>query len=162
MPIKYNADEIFEMAVEAENNAYKMYSDLAKKHKNPEVSSELEKMAEMEKNHEQIFVKMRRELPEEMRTAKFDPNEDASLYLQSIADSDVGEGSPEVAASMTGEESFEDVLKLAISLEKKAILFYLGIRDMVPENLGKDKVEEVIKEEQSHVVTLSKRLKEIQ
>ena len=33
MPIKYNADEIFEMAVEAENNAYKMYSDLAKKHK---------------------------------------------------------------------------------------------------------------------------------
>lgn len=161
MAIKFNADEIFEMAIQAESNAYKMYSDLAKKHVDPEVSAELMKMAEMEKSHENIFIKMRKELPEDMRTATFDPNEDATLYLQTIADAEVGEGSPEIAKSMTGRESFEDVLKMAIGLEKQAILFYLGIRDMVPERLGKDKVEHVIKEEQSHVVLLTNRLKSL-
>jgi rubrerythrin len=47
---------------------------------------------------------------------------------------------------------------LAVELEKQAILFYLGIKDMVPERLGKDMVERIIKEEQSHVVMLSNRL----
>lgn len=161
MTIKFNADEIFEMAIQAESNAYKMYSELAKKHVDPVISEELNKMAEMEKNHETIFVNMRKELPEDMRTATFDPSEDATLYLQTIADAEVGEGSPEIAESMTGKESFEEILKMAISLEKQAILFYLGIRDMVPERLGKDRVEHVIKEEQTHVVILSNRLKKL-
>jgi len=162
MAMKFNADEIFEMAIQAESNAFKMYRDLAEKHVDPAVAEELKKLAEMEKNHEGIFVELRKSLPEDMRTATFDPNEDVTLYLQAVADAEVGEGSPEIAEGMTGEESFEDVLKLAIELEKQAVLFYLGIRDLVPERLGRDKVERVIKEEQNHIVVLTKRLKSIQ
>lgn len=161
MAINYTADEIFEMAIKAEKNAAKMYSDLAAKHKDPEVSAEMEKLAEMERAHKDIFTKMREELPEDQRNAYFDPYDDAAKYLQAIADADVAEGSPEIAAGMTGEESFKEIIKLAIQLEKQAILFYLGIRDMVPARLGKDKVEEVIREEQSHVVSLTERLKSL-
>jgi len=161
MAIKFNADEIFEMAIQAEGNAYRMYSDLAKKHKDPEISEELKKMAQMEADHKSIFKDMRKELPEDQRTAYLGQDSDANLYLDAIANADVAEGSPEIAENLTGEESFEEILKLAIELEKQAILFYLGIRDMVPENLGKNKIEEIIKEEQSHVVMLARRLKSL-
>jgi len=161
MAMKFSADEIFEMAIQAESNAYKMYNDLAEKHKDLSVSSELKKLAQMEKDHEEIFIEMRREIPEDMRNAVYDTDNQAALYLQSIADSEIAEGSPEVAARMTDAESFEDILKLAIDLEKGAILFYLGIRDMVPARFGKDKIEKIIREEQGHIISLSKRLKEI-
>ena len=160
MGINFNADEIFEMAIKAENNATKMYSDLAEKHNDNAIADELRKMAAMEAEHEKIFVELRRELPEDMRTAVFDPNDTASAYLQAIADTEVAEGSPEIAERMTGEESLEAILKQAIELEKGAILFYLGIKDMVPEHLGKDKIDRIIKEEQGHVVMLSNRLKQ--
>jgi len=159
MGINYTADEIFEMAIKAEKNATKMYSELAEKHEDPIISAELNKLAEMEANHGSVFVEMREAMPEDQRNAYFDPFDEAAKYLKAIADAEVAEGSPAIAAGMTGRESFEDILKLAIQLEKQAILFYLGIRDMVPERLGKDKVEEIIKEEQGHVVVLSERLK---
>ncbi|RKZ29202.1 rubrerythrin [bacterium] len=159
MPINFNADEIFEMAIKSERNAVKMYGDLAKKHQSPGISEELLKMAQMEADHANIFVEMRRELPEDMRNTVFDPNDEAAKYLKAVADASIAEGSPEIAEKMTGEESLEEILKLAIELEKQAILFYLGMKDMVPERLGRGKIEEIIKEEQGHIVTLSNRLK---
>ena len=59
---------------------------------------------------------------------------------------------------MTGKETLEEVLKIAIGLEKDSIAFYLGVGQMVPARLGKDKVENIIKDEAGHVVTLSKEL----
>ena len=59
---------------------------------------------------------------------------------------------------LTGRESLEEILQTAIGLEKDSITFYLGIREMVPEKLGKDKVDRIIKEEMSHVVMLTEEL----
>ena len=55
----------------------------------------------------------------------------------------------------------EEILRIALDLEKKAILFYLGLKDVVPENLGKDKIDRIIDEEKSHVVTLTQELKKL-
>ncbi len=159
MGIDFTADEIFEMAIKAERNAVKMYGDLAKKHEDTEVGKELINMAQMEADHANMFVKLRRELPEYMRNTVFDPNDETAMYLKAVADSNIDEGSPKVASEMAGKETLDEILKMAIELEKGAILFYLGIKDMVPERLGKDMIERIIKEEQSHVVTLSNRLK---
>jgi len=157
--IEYNADEIFEMAIKAERNATKMYADLAIKQKDPAIAEELKKLSAMEAGHEKMFIKMREELPEDMRTAMLDPDDMATMYLDAVADASVAEGSPKTAATMTGNESFADILRLAIDAEKNAVLFYLGIRDMVPARLGKDKIEAVIKEEQMHAALLTRRLK---
>ena len=159
--INYNADEIFEMAIKAEHNAAKMYADLANKHKDPTVANELKKLSEMESDHEKIFTKMREELPEHMRTTMLDPDDISTMYLDAVADASVPEGSPQKAKKFTGDESFEDILRFAIDTEKGAVLFYLGIRDMVPARLGKDKIEAIIKEEQMHAAILTKRLKSL-
>ena len=157
--INYNADEIFGMAIKAERNAAKMYADLAAKHKEPVIADELKKLSSMEAEHEKMFTQMREELPEDMRTSMLDPDNMATMYLEAVADSSVAEGSPKKAAELTGNESFADILRLAIDAEKNAVLFYLGIRDMVPARLGKDKIEAIIKEEQMHAALLTKRLK---
>ena len=43
-------------------------------------------------------------------------------------------------------------------LEKESIVFYLGLRDLVPAKLGKDKVERILREEMSHVALLRGQL----
>jgi len=161
MGIQFNADEIFEMAIKSERNAVKMYGDLAKKHEFPEIRDEMLKLAQMEADHANAFVELRRELPEDMRNTVFDPDNEASMYLKAVADASIDEGSPKIAEKMSGQESLEEILKTAIELEKQTILFYLGIKDMVAERLGKDKVDKIIKEEQGHVVTLTNKLEEL-
>jgi len=50
----------------------------------------------------------------------------------------------------------EDILQMAIGLEKDSIVFYLGMKEMVPERLGRGKIDGIIKEEMRHVNDLSR------
>ena len=49
-----------------------------------------------------------------------------------------------------GTSSMEEILKEAILAEKDSIVFYLGMKEMVPENFGKTKIDAIIKEEMVH------------
>jgi len=49
-------------------------------------------------------------------------------------------------------------LKAAITAEKDSIVFYLGMKEAVPENLGKGRIEKIIKEEMGHIKFLSSKL----
>ena len=51
-----------------------------------------------------------------------------------------------------------EILKSAIEAEKDSIVFYLGMKEAVPENLGKGRIETIIKEEMGHIRLLSKEL----
>ena len=48
--------------------------------------------------------------------------------------------------------------QLQILAEKDSIVFYLGMKEIVPENLGKTKIDQIIKEEMAHIKLLSKEL----
>jgi rubrerythrin len=56
------------------------------------------------------------------------------------------------------KETAEDILKLAIEVEKDSIVFYIGLKIFVPAKAGKDKVEEIIEEEMGHIVVLNQKL----
>ena len=47
------------------------------------------------------------------------------------------------------------ILLAAIGLEKDSIIFYLGMKELVPENLGKNRIDKIIKEEMGHIRLLS-------
>jgi rubrerythrin len=49
-----------------------------------------------------------------------------------------------------------EILKSAIEAEKDSIVFYLGMKEGVPEKLGKGRLEAIIKEEMGHIRVLSK------
>jgi rubrerythrin len=47
---------------------------------------------------------------------------------------------------------------VAMDMEKDSIVFYLGMKEMVPERLGKDRIDGIIKEEMGHLALLGKEL----
>lgn len=160
MSIRFNANEVFLMAERMEQNAAAFYRRAAELNPSEHNQKFLHKLADMEDDHKKTFGAMRGRLGEAAKEATaYDPMDEALLYLETMADTTKAEGAPEKRAQLTGQESMEQILRIAIGLEGQAILFYMGIKDLVPEKLGKGKIDEIIREERSHVVILSKELK---
>lgn len=159
MGISFNANEIFEMAEQIERNGSSFYRRVAKSFKDANFCQKLLDLAAMEDEHERIFHAMRADLSgQEGVVSGFDPSGQAALYLQAIADSKVFDVRKDPTERLTGKETLEEILLMAIGIEKDSIIFYQGIKEMVPERLGKDRVEAIIKEEMGHITTLSKEL----
>ncbi len=159
MSIKFNADEIFEMAEEIERNGARFYRKAAEGCVDKETKQLLLKMAAMEDGHLVTFQQMRKELSsEETGQTVFDPENEAALYLQTMADARGWEGKKGQGEELTGSESIEEILKIAIEAEKNSVVFYVGLKDMVSARAGKDKVDAVIREEMGHIATLNQQL----
>ncbi|MHC4076398.1 MAG: ferritin family protein [Planctomycetota bacterium] len=159
MAITFNADEIFEMAEEIERNGAKFYRRAAEKTSDKETRSLLGNLAEMEDGHLRVFEEMRKELSgREKEQDIFDPDNEAALYLQVMADTHGSEGKKSPAEELTGTESIEDLLRIAINAEKDSVVFYTGLKGYVSAKAGKDKVEAIITEEISHITSLRQRL----
>jgi rubrerythrin len=150
----FNADDIFEIAEKLERNGAKFYRTAAESVSDQTAKDFLLKLADMEDDHEKTFANMRSALTADEKTATvFDPNDEAVGYLQALADTRVF-FEKEVDVS-----SMEAILKDAITAEKDSIVFYLGMRDAVPEDKGRGRLDAIIKEEMSHIQLLSKELK---
>lgn len=153
MSYEFNADEVFEIAEQIERNGAKFYRTAANNIADASKKKLLNDLAEMEVEHEQTFKKLRSELTRNEKVmTTFDPEGEAESYLRSLADTRVFY---EKAIDST---SFKEILKSAITAEKDSIVFYLGMKDVVPSHLGKDKLDGIIKEEMSHIRLLSKEL----
>ena len=162
MAIVFNADEIFEMAIRIENNGAEFYRKAASLQSDTKNQKFLEGLAKMEDQHQKTFTEMRKTLTDKEKGPKvFDPYDEVSQYLAAMADTMGGEGSPSVADSLTGDETLEEILKTAVGLEKDSILFYLGIKDLIPTQSGQDQIDEIIREERRHVIQLSNLLKKL-
>jgi rubrerythrin len=162
MGIRFNADEIFEMAVHIEENAAAFYRKAAGFQGEEKHRAFLESLASMEDNHKAVFEEMRRELGEREKEGQaFDPEGEASMYLEAMADSHGGEGSPAAVDSLNGDETLEQILKTALELEKKSILYYVGLRDRVPERQGKERLDDIISEERRHVSQIMGAMKSL-
>src|SRR4030067_1502918 len=86
MSFIFNADEIFEMALQIELNGEKFHRDSAGKVKDSEAQDLLARLADMEVEHQRIFRGMKSALTAADRKAMtFDPNNEAGLDLASLA-----------------------------------------------------------------------------
>ena len=161
MTIPFNANEIFEMAQEIERNGAKFYRSAAKKF--PQFSSLFAELAAMEDEHEKTFKKMQDELAgPEVDPPVFDPDGEAEMYLQVMADEQVFDTRTDPSTLLDKNEAPGDVLRMTIGLEKDSIAFYVGLRESVSQKAGKDKIDMIIRQEYGHIVTLSKKLSEIE
>ena len=153
MSYAFNADEIFEVAEQIERNGAKFYRTAAANVANAYKKRLLIHLAEMEDEHEKTFKTLRAELSEnEKMMTTFDPEGEAEYYLRALADTRV------FYEKKIDTTSLKEVLKTAITAEKDSIVFYLGMKDVVPVNLGKQKLDGIIKEEMGHIRLLSREL----
>ena len=159
MGISFNFDEIFEMAEQIERNGAKFYRSAAEKFSDSAARKKLLELATMEERHEKTFAAIRAELTGGVRIeSTFDPENQAALYLQAIADGKVFDIKKDPSDILSERKTLAEILHIAIGLEKDSIVFYTGIKDMVPEKQGKEKIDIIIKEEMGHIIDLNNQL----
>jgi rubrerythrin len=160
MAIKFNADEILEMAARIETRGAKFYRKAAKLH----IGSRdlLLQIAAQEDVHFQTFDTMRKALKaNEKGETAYDPYGESDLYIKAMVDGYAFDINQDPSDILTGKESMADIFRIAIGLEKDSIVFYLGLKELVPPALGRDKLEAVVKEEMQHIAWLSNKRAEM-
>ncbi len=159
MSIQFNADEIFEMAEQIERNGAKFYRRAAEGIADERSKQLLLDLAAMEDTHIKVFSLMRSSLSSQDRQGiTFDPEGEAARYLQAMADGQIFDMRKHPSETLTGKETAEDVLRTALGLERDSIAFYVGMKELVPENMGRDKIDGIIRQEMNHVSEISNAL----
>jgi rubrerythrin len=152
---EFNANDVFEIAKQIEINGAKFYREAANRVDEDAHKQFLIGLAEMEDSHEQIFIQMQQDLnTAEKAETTFDPEDENALYLKALADTRVFFEKDQPEATMKG------ILTSAIAAEKDSIAFYLGMKELVSAKAGRSKVEDIIKEEMSHIKLLAGKLVE--
>ena len=162
MSVSFNADEVFEIAQQIERNGARFYRKAANGFSDQALKTIVLELASMEDRHLETFTKMRETIAGGERTPTvFDPEGQGAQYLKALADARVFDVTADPSQKLTGRESTPDVLRTAIGIEKDSVVFYLGIRDLVPPKLGRKQVETVINEELKHITILSRELAKV-
>ena len=156
MAFDFNIDEILAIAEEIERNGAAFYRTAAQGATDNSARDMLEELARMEDQHEKTFAGLRAQLTaEDKKPGAFDPEDETARYLKALADRRVFN---EKAIDLS---SLKEVLKEAIITEKDSIAFYVGMRELVGANLGRDKISAIIKEEMGHLVLLTDKLEKL-
>ncbi|GAG88253.1 unnamed protein product [marine sediment metagenome] len=153
MSYDFNADEVFEIAEQIERNGANFYRTVSRNVTDINHKNLLMKLAGMEDEHERTFKTMRSKLSgDEKMITTFDPEGESEKYLRALANTRV------FYEKEINTNSIEEIFKTAITAEKDSIVFYLGMKDVVPPHLGREKLDNIIKEEMSHIKLLSNEL----
>jgi len=160
MGYDFNVDEMFEMACQIERNGAKFYRQMSENISDTPIHRMLLDFAAMEEAHERVFTAMRSDLSDQEREPTvFDPEGETALYLKALADlrvfDDMAGEDFVLSKELSEKAKIRKVLRAAINREWESIGFYVGMKELVPEKLGKGKIDNIIKEEMKHVRILS-------
>jgi rubrerythrin len=157
-----NAGDIFEIAVQIERNGARFYREAAAAVSDPESATELKNLAAMEDEHEIMFLNMKKDLMlDDGDVEWFLEDDDAVQYLQSFAKGQVFDLTRSTAPALAADMDLKVILAWAVERERDSIVFYAGIKELVPESLGSGKIDIIIKQEMAHVALLNRRLLEL-
>ena len=155
----FGIDKIFEIAQKIELDGAQFYRKAAEKTLNDDIKQVLLDLAAMEDGHLEIFEQMRKELSEQNKNENlFTADNQVALYLKNMADNRGGERIKSQLERLSGNETIKEILEIAIDGEKASMLFYIGLKELVPNRANKDQIEAIIKEEYSHLVALNLNL----
>lgn len=157
--ISFNAGEVYEMAIQMERNGAAFYRKAAAGTANDEIGAMLSRLADMELDHQRTFEQMKDALTEQDGAQiVFDADNEAAAYLQAAVEGKVFDTKSRPAEVLTATAAMEEVLGTAIGLEKDSIVFYTGMKEMVPTGSGRDRIDDIIRQEMGHITTLCKEL----
>jgi len=112
-------------------------------------------LAKMESDHEQVFEGIghhmagRRLARGADRYAKHWP----AIAGRMLSDLDAS-----LARKFSGRRAREDILRAAMDFEKETIVFFSGLKEMIPFKPDKQEIDRVIREEVGHIISLGGQL----
>ncbi len=155
MIYEFNAGEIFQIAIETEENGKQFYQRCIEYTENPDVKDIFSYLAREEERHKNRFMELKERLPgDAVRETIWDPEQDINRYLKMMADMSIFRSDLDVERALSEMKGAEDALKLGIQFEKDSIIFYLTMQDVTRDKEGKDYISQVIDEEKGHLKTL--------
>lgn len=156
MGYHFSVDEIFEMAKQIEVNGAKFYREAAAKVEGKSEKAFLTDLAQMEDKHEKTFEKMHEEFKKLAKDQEmFDPEGQAVLYLKALADTKI------FFKKDAPGDNMESIIHSALRAEQDSVIFYLGMCELVSDELGKSRVDGIIQEELEHIRILSMKAIEL-
>lgn len=140
MGFTFNVCEVFHMAEEIERKGAAFYRKVVESFGDLETRRILLELADREEKHADVFAAIKKSLSEhECPPTAFDPDNEDAMYLQAMADEHVFNVKGDACTRLSGKESQQCLLKMAVELEKEALAFFLGLKAAVPTQAGKDK-----------------------
>lgn len=153
----FDVTEIYQFAVQIEENGEKFYRAMVEKFDEPKVKELFGLLAEEEVYHEKVFKEMLAKI-EDYNPSESYPGEYFD-YLHAYADNLVFT-LDKIDEGIGSVHTVDEALQFAIGKELDTILYYHEMRNVVPEHQQK-LVDDIIDEERKHVVKLTEMKRQL-
>jgi rubrerythrin len=162
MGISFNADEVFEMGMDIEQNGEAYYRKAAELTEDPEIKKIFDDLKTAEQQHYETFKKLRENLPAKDTTPLVsDPDDQEYLYLDALVKSRLFNNVREAEEVVSKASGPIETLQGALAFEKDTILFFTEMKGRTREDLGKNEIDRLIAEEREHIIWISGMIKKI-
>jgi rubrerythrin len=156
----FNASEVFQIAIDIEENGRRFYEKAMGLSDDHEVKTIFAALAREEAEHLEKFKDLKSQLPEAASDdTVWDPENEIDQYLQMMADMNVFRSDVDMEEKLSMVGSIEDALKLGIQFEKDSIIFFLSMQEATAENKGRESIDQLVNEEKEHLKRLSLELR---
>jgi rubrerythrin len=152
MSISFSGSELINIAIGIEGRGIVFYDVMAKSTQNDAAREVFNYLADMEREHIEIFKAMLGEA--DKYRFQTDDSEQYSSYLKALVDSAVFSDDLVTSEMAAQAESDSAALELAMRAEKDSILFYYEMKEVMPQR-AQATVNRIIAEEKSHLRQLS-------
>jgi rubrerythrin len=152
MSIVFSVSELINIAIGIERRGITFYDIMARSTDNEMARGVFQSLADMERDHIQIFQGMLDEADKYQSSET--PTQEYADYLQALIDSAVFSDDMITSEMATQADSDIQALELGISAEKDSILFYYQMKDIMPQP-ALPMINRIIAEEKSHLQQLS-------
>jgi len=149
MTEKLAGSELLQMAIQLEKEGKEFYTAVAESVKNPVAKEIFQFLADEEVRHEEIFRSMLSKGDDILLTLPYDDYE-MLLYFRSLVDRKIFPGVSDVKDMRNYIDDSAEALRIAISFEKDAILFFTELKNIVRKD-DQNVIDDIIEEERKHI-----------
>lgn len=158
----FNAAEVFDIAINIEENGKTFYTRAAQMVDDPDVKTLFQQLAQEEEVHKARFTELKKLLPPQAKESTVpDLSNELDLYIKMMADEHIFSKASGVEQELKKISSLQDALRLAIQFEKDSVLFFVSMKEATDDTKGREMIDLLIKEEQEHVKRLSLALRKV-
>ena len=158
--IPFSAEETLKIAIEIEENGRQFYEGMIPEVEGTDIVDVFEDLARQEVKHKNTFQEMLGEAElergEDISSLLYGSLEDS--YLSALADSKIFNPANENIQAAKQVDSRDELMAVAISLEKDTILYYYELLEMAKSTDDQELIKQVIEEEKTHVKRLAQLL----
>lgn len=151
----FEPSEIFQFAIRIEENGEKFYSQMSQKLENIKVKELFSFLADEEVKHKKTYEEM------VSKIEKYEPFEsypgEYFEYLRAYANNIIFD-EKKLAEKISTVNDAISAIDFGINIEQDSILYYLEMKNLVPEN-QRNTIDQIIEEERRHFVKLSEMKK---